>query len=81
MFYIPPVFIVLIAVCFSSGEHMLCRQVVIVGERIGKGGVQCCFASSELGVFCNEPPLRLCADDGDERLLMRDVCNVSHGRS
>jgi len=67
----------------SSGEHVLCRQELIVGETIGNGGGQCCFDSSVLGIFCNEPPLRLVEDDdgGDERLLIRDVCNVSHGRS
>ncbi len=58
---------------------MLCRQELSVGETIGNGGGQCCLDSSVLGIFCNEPPpLRL---DGDDRLLIRDVCNVSHGRS
>jgi hypothetical protein len=73
---------VLLILFLSSGEHVLCRQVVIVGEIIGNGGGQCCFDSSVLGIFCNEPPLRLVVEDGgDERLLIRDVCNVSHGRS
>lgn len=68
--------------CLSSGEHVLCRQVPIVGDTSGNGGVHSCLASSVLGIFCSEPPLRLDADGGgDERLLIRDVCNVSHGRS
>ncbi len=58
---------------------MLCRQEFIVGEIIGNGGGrQFDFDSSVLGIFCNDPPLRF---GGDERLLIRDVCNVSHGRS
>ena len=61
---------------------MLCRQVLILGETIGNGGVPICFDSSVLGIFCSDPPLRFgVADEGDERLLIRDVCNVSHGRS
>jgi hypothetical protein len=79
--FLPPVFVLLI-LFLSSGEHVLRRQVLIVGEIIGNGGVECCLDSSVLGIFCNEPPLRLLIDDGgDERLLIRDVCNVSHGLS
>jgi hypothetical protein len=83
--FLPPVF-VLLRLCLSSGEHVLCRQEFIVGDIIGNGGGQVGFDSSVLGIFCNDPPLRFGADDddddgGDERLLIRDVCNVSHGRS
>lgn len=81
-FVLPPM-LVLLGLFFSSGEHVRRRQdEFIVGEIIGNGGVQMDFDSSVLGIFCNDPPLRFAVDeDGDERLLIRDVCNVSHGRS
>ena len=79
MFVLPPMF----GLLFSSGEHVLRRQELIVGEIIGNGGVQVNFDSSVLGSFCNEPLLRFPEEEegGDERLLIRDVCKVSHGRS
>jgi hypothetical protein len=76
-FFLPPVF-VLLRLCLSSGEHVLSRQEFIVGDIRGNGGGQFNFDSSVLGIFCNDPPLRF---GGVERLLIRDVCNVSHGRS
>lgn len=77
-----PVVFVLLGFVFSSGERVFRRQELNVGEIIGNGGVQVDFDSSVLGIFCNDPPLRLVDDEGgDERLLIRDVCNVSHGRS
>lgn len=79
VFVLPAMFGLLL----SSGEQVLRRQEFIVGEIIGNGGVQVNFDSSVLGSFCNEPLLRFAEEEegGDERLLIRDVCNVSHGRS